>query len=401
MLAVEQARNQILAALASLPTEEVPLLEALDRFAAETLRAPRAVPAFDNSALDGYAVHSTDVAEATPQHPVTLKVVGCSSAGTAPGPAFPTGTCLRIFTGAPLPQGADAIVMQEDTQTSNAGPDHVLVLQRSAPWEGVRFVGEDIRPGAILIDQGRRLRPNALSLLASTGIHQVRVHRRPRIALLSTGSELVEPGEELRPGQIHDSNGVLLESLARREGASIVLRRRIPDDLEATVAALEQASHEADVLVTTGGVSVGDADLLRPALSQLGGSVELWRIAMKPGKPFAFGRLGKAAWFGLPGNPVSAFVTWRILVRPALHRLAGSTEDPNPLLPARLGHPMTNRGDRRHFVRVVLDREGRVFQAGTQASHLQSSLTAANALLDMPPATTWETGREVSIDPFD
>jgi molybdopterin molybdotransferase len=277
----------------------------------------------------------------------------------------------------------------------------VEVLAASTPWEGVRFAGEDVRPGDVLLRSGHRLRPGALSLIASTGVDTLPVNRRPRLSLLSTGSELIEPGQPLQPGQIHDSNGVLLESLARREGVEVLGRTRIADELEATLNALDQASRSADVIITTGGVSVGDADLLRPALAKLGGEVDLWRIAMKPGKPFAFGRLGKAWWFGLPGNPVSAFVTWRVLVRPALHRLMGSVEPATVALPARLGQPFTNRGDRRHLIRATLDTQGRVFQAGTQGSHLQAGLAHANVLLDLPAATTWEAGREVTVELLD
>jgi molybdopterin molybdotransferase len=289
--------------------------------------------------------------------------------------------------------------MQEDTRSP--GPGLVEVLAASTPWEGVRFAGEDVRPGDVLLRSGHRLRPGALSLIASTGVDTLPVNRRPRLSLLSTGSELIEPGQPLQPGQIHDSNGVLLESLARREGVEVLGRTRIADELEATLNALDQASRSADVIITTGGVSVGDADLLRPALAKLGGEVDLWRIAMKPGKPFAFGRLGKAWWFGLPGNPVSAFVTWRVLVRPALHRLMGSVEPATVALPARLGQPFTNRGDRRHLIRATLDTQGRVFQAGTQGSHLQAGLAHANVLLDLPAATTWEAGREVTVELLD
>jgi molybdopterin molybdotransferase len=399
MLSLEQARTRILDRLPRLPTERVPLLEALDRFAAEDIRGLRAVPGFDNSAFDGYAVHSVEVASASPEHPVPLRVSGLCAAGSAPGPAFPAGSCVRIFTGAPLPAGADAIVMQEDTRSP--GPGLVEFLAASTPWEGVRFAGEDVRPGDVLLRSGHRLRPGALSLIASTGVDTLPVNRRPRLSLLSTGSELIEPGQPLQPGQIHDSNGVLLESLARREGVEVLGRTRIADELEATLNALDQASRSADVIITTGGVSVGDADLLRPALAKLGGEVDLWRIAMKPGKPFAFGRLGKAWWFGLPGNPVSAFVTWRVLVRPALHRLMGSVEPATVALPARLGQPFTNRGDRRHLIRATLDTQGRVFQAGTQGSHLQAGLAHANVLLDLPAATTWEAGREVTVELLD
>lgn len=399
MITVEQARQQILSHLPRLAAEEVPLIEALGRFTAGEVRSRRRVPGFDNSAFDGYAVHSADVAAASAAAPVRLRVIGVAPAGSAPGPAFAAGSCVRIFTGAPMPAGADAVVMQEDTR--RGGEESVEVLDRVGPWEGLRMAGEDFEPGALLAAKGQSVTPALLALMASAGVGTVAVGKRPRVQLVSTGSELVEPGHELEPGQIHDSNGVLLEALARQEGAEVTGRERIADQPEATVRSLDRASSRADVIITTGGVSVGDADLLRPSIVAAGGRVDLWRIAMKPGKPFAFGRLGEAVWFGLPGNPVSAFVTWKLLVRPALRHLAGAAAHAPPRIRARLGQPFANRGDRRHFVRVVLGADGEVRVAGTQASHLQSSLAAANGLLDVPPATLWEVGREVEVELFD
>ncbi len=399
MISLEEAREKILASLPRLGSERVPLSDALGSFASEDVRSDRNVPSFDNSAFDGYAVHASDVATATAAHPATLRVIGIATAGSAPGPAFPKGSCLRIFTGAPMPAGADAVVMQEDTRT--AGPDSVDILDTVRPREGVRFAGEDVRPGDVLVRTGHRLNPPALALVASTGIGSIPIHRRPSIFLLSTGSELIEPGLDPQPGQIHDSNGVLLDALARNEGAKVIGCERVTDEVHATVAALQRASAHADVVITSGGVSVGDADLLRPAITALGGSVDLWRIAIKPGKPFAYGRLGAATWFGLPGNPVAAFVTWHVLVRPALRHLAGSRVSPFRSVHAHLGQTISNGGDRRHFIRVIVDEEGLVRPAGTQASHVHSSMAAANALLDVPPSTTWETGRAVRVDLLD
>ncbi|MDO8348891.1 MAG: molybdopterin molybdotransferase MoeA [Planctomycetota bacterium] len=399
MISLEVARDRILAKLQPLPAEVVPLLRALDRFTAHDIAAGRSVPPFDNSAFDGYAVRSRDLTAAVPGAPIRLRIAGTAAAGSAPADPFPEGTCFRIYTGAPMPAGADAVVMQEDTRAE--GPDTILLETPIRPWEGVRFLGEDVRAGTRLVSAGQQLGPTQLSLLAMTGLNRVEVHRAPRVFVLSTGSELIEPGSEPLPGQIHDSNGILMEALVARAGAVVAGRSRVTDDPESTFTALADAACGTDVLVTTGGVSVGDADLLRPAVERLGGSIDFWRIAMKPGKPFVFGRLFDAWWFGLPGNPVSAFVTWWQLVRPALHRLAGGTSVPSRTVPGRLAQSISNRGDRRHFLRVTLGEDGLVTQSGTQASHVQSSLALANALLDVPERTTWEAGRDVHVERID
>lgn len=401
MIPLEQARQRILDSIRPLPTETVPLLEALGRFCQHDLRARRASPAFDNSAVDGYAVHAADLAAATTRQPVTLRVLGCSPAGSPPATAFPAGYCHRIFTGAPLPCGADAILMQEDALPHPSDPNAITVPAPIRPWEAVRFAGEDFQVDARLLPAGTLLGPTHLSVLAAAGYDRVVVPRRTRIHALSTGSELVDPGVTPRPGQITDSNGILIEALVRGSGAELTGRARIEDRLDATLAALEVAARTADVIITTGGVSVGDADLLRPAVEQLGGTIEFWRIAMKPGKPFVFGRLGNAWWFGLPGNPVSAFVTWWQLVRPALQRLAGATEPRTRFATGRLAAPVSNHGDRRHFLRVHLDPQGFVSPVGKQGSHIQSSLALANALLDVAPGSVWSAGREVVVERVD
>lgn len=401
MISLEDARARILGALAPLPPEPLPLIAAVGRFAAEDVHALHAAPPFDNSAFDGYAVRAADLMSARPGLPLRLPVIGTSAAGSTPGETLEVGTCRRIFTGAPLPPGADAVLMQEEASLQPGSPPQLTTETPVRPWEGVRFAGEDFRAGELVVPLGTRLAPTHLALLAAAGHGQVRVPRPPRVILLSTGNELVDPGMPLEPGRIPDSNGVLIETLVAETGAELVRRQRVEDRLEPTLEALKAAARDADVVVSTGGVSVGDADLLRPALEQLGGTLGFWRISMKPGKPFAFGRLGKAWWLGLPGNPVSAFVTWWQLVRPALYRLAGAGDTPRLTAPGHLGQPFANRGDRRHFVRVCLDSDGRITAPGPQGSHRLSSLAQANALLDMPPETSWPEGREVIVECID
>jgi molybdopterin molybdotransferase len=309
---------------------------------------------------------------------------------------LPHGTCARIFTGAALPPDANAVVMQEDTLPEPEG--HVTLLAPVTPWEGVRFAGEDVRRGSPLVPAGQRLHPAHLGLLAAAGIGSVSVARRPRITLLTSGNELAEPEGPIAPGKLPDSNRFLLRALAQNAGAIIVRTASVPDALEPVMAGLREAAHSSDLVVTTGGVSVGDADLLKKAFTQLGGHLNLWRIAVKPGKPFAWGRLDNCHWFGLPGNPVAAFVTWQLLVLPALRRLEGETNVLGRRMTARLAEPLINRGDRLNVLRVRVEPGGIVRTSGTQASHIQSGLAVANALLSIPAGTAWETGRDVEVE---
>jgi molybdopterin molybdotransferase len=396
MISLETARNTILESLSPVSaTEVVPLLEAAGRVCASDVYAPSNLPAFDNAAVDGYAVQSTDLRKASREEPVCLRQAFTVSAGETPTSPVLSGTCARILTGAVVPPGADAVVMQEDVRVDGAA---VCFTDRVAPWEAVRLAGEDLRQGAAVVQTGERLRPAHAGLLAATGNATISVFRRPRVALLATGNELVEPGVPLAPGRIHDSNRVMLAVQAMVDGVSVVSTKSVGDDLEGIMAGLREAAQIADVVVSTGGVSVGSMDFVKAALNALGGKIEFWRVAMKPGKPFAWGRLGDAHWFGLPGNPVSAFVTWWVLVRPALRRLMGMKDPHGRRAHGRLGGPVRNASERRHLMRVTLDTDATVHPAGTQASHIQSSLAAATALMDVPPGAAWEAGREVMVE---
>lgn len=393
MLALEAARERLLTALSPLPPEAVPVAAADGRFAARDYASPSDLPSFDNSSMDGYAVRAADTAVT----PAILRLVGRTAAGEAATTSLAAGESVRIFTGAPLPTGADAVVMQEDVLADLADPGHITVREGVKPWENVRFQGEDVRRGARLVAAGTRLGPPHLALLAATGFAEITVRRRPRVALLANGSELRPPGTELAAGQIFESNTAMLAALVRRFGGEPVFYRCVPDAAVPLNAALAEAFTVADLVITVGGASVGDHDLVKPVFADLGGKLELWRVALKPGRPFCFGQFGGGTLFGLPGNPVSAFVTAVLLVQPALLRLQGA-RDCEPLsTPGFLAEPLANSDRRRHFVRVVTEVGGRVRSAGAQASHRLGSLALADGLVDVPPETTLAAGTAVRV----
>jgi molybdopterin molybdotransferase len=403
MLSLEEARQQILSRIAPRPSESLALGAAHGRYLAEDLIAPIDLPSFDNSAMDGYAVRAADTAGAALDQPVSLRLAGRSVAGE-PQPGSVTvgpGHCLRIFTGAPLPPGADAVIMQEDTRVDPIDPNRICLHDVVKPWENVRFRGEDVRQGALILSAGDRLSAGRIGLAAAVGCVNGKVGPRPRVALLATGNELVEPGQALVTGQIYESNRAMLAPLMLRAGAAIQIRPLVGDALRDTKEALSDAFHAADIVVTSGGVSVGELDFVKPAFQELGGRLEVWRVAIKPGKPFAFGELHGKFLFGLPGNPVSALVTFLLLVRPALLRWQGATSVELPARLVRAGEEFENFGGRRHFVRARLDASGQARSAGTQASHLLGSLAAADGLLDLPAGARITAGDPVTFVAFD
>src|SRR5437773_696972 len=317
MLELAEARQRILATLEPLPGESVPLSAAPGRVLAETIVAPIDLPSFDNSAVDGYAVRAADVASAGADIPVALQLAGQVAAGEIFSGSVRPRTCVRIFTGSALPTGADAVVAQEDTRSDPEKPDRVLVFDRAGPWEHVRLQGEDVKRGAVLAQAGERATAGRIALLAASGLREIKAHRQPIIGVLATGNELVEPGQALPQGKLYESNRATVAPLLARSGAVSRILPLVPDTLAQTKQALAQAFAECDGLVTTGGVSVGELDFVKPALAELGGSLDFWKVAVKPGKPFVFGRWREKVLFGLPGNPVSAIVTFLLLVRPA------------------------------------------------------------------------------------
>ncbi len=396
MLALEEAVSRILDALPAPTVESVSLAEAEGRVLGQSIVSPLALPPFDNSAMDGYAVRAQDVGSARAEAPVHLRLVGKAAAGQQFAGTLGEGECVRVFTGSPLPPGADAVVMQEDTRVAPERTLEVLVLDKTAPWENVRFRGEDIKNGATLAETGQCVTAAQLTLFAATGLENVPVGRQPVVGLLATGSELARAGQPLAPAQIYESNRVGLAALARKAGACCKILPLVQDTLEATQGALERAFQETDIVVTSGGVSVGEMDFVKRAFEETGGQLQFWKVAIKPGRPFVFGTRNGKFLFGLPGNPVSAFVTFLLLVRPALLHWQGASSVALLRQTGVLGEPLSNPGSRRHFMRVKRT-NGKVFSSGVQASHTLSSLAAADGLVDMLPDTTLPAGSPVEV----
>ena len=397
MLELEEAQRRILEKIQLLPSESVLLSEADGRVLAEKIISQIDLPGFDNSAVDGYAVQSKDLISANRATPVSLRLVGKIAAGESFSGKIESGQCARIFTGSPLPDGADAVAMQEDIQVDPQNSDQILFLDSVKPWENIRFRGEDVKAGSTLVEAGTRLGIGHLSLLGAVGVESVRAARRPIVGLLATGNELREAGQPIGSNEIFESNRIGLAALAKRIGAIPKIFPLVPDTLGATESTLKKAFAECDVVVTTGGVSVGELDFVKAAFENLGGKLDFWKVSIKPGKPFVFGQLDGKPLFGLPGNPVSALVTFILLAAPALARMQGAKIFSWPSHPGTLAEPLENRGDRRHFMRVCMDEKGRVRSAGTQASHILSAFAKANGLVEVPPQTTFALGTTVSV----
>ncbi len=396
MLSLEEAVERSLAAAALLEREAVPVDGAAGRFAAVDAYAGVSLPDFDNSAMDGYAVRSSDLPNASAGSPVELSCVGVIPAGTHPVDMVDKGTCMRIFTGSPIPRGADAVIMQEDCSSTRGDDSTVRCNDSVKPWENIRLKGKDVCEGDPVITAGTRITAGTIGLLAATGHDSIEVGLRPKVGLVATGSELVEPPSDLKPGEIYESNRAMLASLVARANGLPTPYPIVPDSLEDTVTALKRAFAENDAVLTSGGVSVGDHDHVKPAIEQLGGSLDFWKVAVKPGKPFVLGQVGGKPLFGLPGNPVSALVTYLLMVRPALLKIQGAAEWRLAKRPGRLADELVNKGDRRHFVRVTIDDCGLVRSTGGQHSHLLGSLARANGLVDLTPGT-----RLAKDDPVD
>jgi molybdopterin molybdotransferase len=351
--------------------------------------------------MDGYAVRAQDVASARLDSPAHLRLVGRVAAGEKFSEEVSAGNSVRLFTGSPLPAGADAVVMQEDTKLDPAAPNEVLIFDSVKPWENVRFRGEDVKRGASLVAKSEAVTVGRLALLAATGCVEVLVSRRPVVGIVATGSELKEPGQSLDPGQIYESNRLAIAALVRKAAAIPRIYPLVTDALDATRLALSHALKECDLIVTSGGVSVGEMDFVKQAVTDLGGELQYWKVAIKPGRPFVFGRLPVAAgnklFFGLPGNPVSALVTFLLLVRPAILRWQGASQIAPPSRSAILAEPLENQGERRHFMRVRISTDGKVLSSGVQASHVLSSLAAAHGLVDVPARTALAAGTTVQV----
>jgi molybdopterin molybdotransferase len=287
--------------------------------------------------------------------------------------------------------------MQEDVRIDEGDASRIIFVDNAAPWENCRLRGEDIKSGVVAAEAGEKITAPMLSQLAAVGIDSVRATRRPVVGLLATGNELREPGSPLPPGGIYESNRIGIAALVRQTGAVPKIYSLVPDDLAAIKSALEKAFAECDAVITTGGVSVGDADFVKAAFTGNGGKLDFWKVAMRPGKPSAFGRWNKKLFFGLPGNPASALVTFMVLARPALLRMQGARDVFGSTLAAVLAEPLANPKDRRHFMRVALDADGYARSAGTQSSHMVSSLSKSAGVVDVPPQTTLPAGAVVRL----
>jgi molybdenum cofactor synthesis domain-containing protein len=398
VIALEEAQARVLARVEALPPHSVAIREALGAVLASDIYATESIPPFDNTAVDGYAVQSTDVVSV----PCVLTVVDEVRAGAWPTIPVKSGEAIRIMTGAPIPPGADAVVMVEDTEVLN---DAVRILRGVAVGESVRPTGDDVRPGDLVLHAGTVLRPAHLGILAGLGRLEVEVFPRLRVGVISTGDELVSDGSPLMPGQIRESNGELLCSLLTEANCEPVDFGIVADDEAVLTKALEEAASSCDAVLTSGGVSMGDYDLVKVLLDRLG-EMDWMQIAIRPAKPFAFGLIGSdrsTPVFGLPGNPVSSMVSFELLARPALLKMMGHAAPVRPGLLAIADNGLArNRSDDRvNFVRVVAraDEDGRVHvvSTGAQGSHQLAASAAANAFARIDAAQEVKAGGEVSI----
>jgi molybdopterin molybdotransferase len=380
MLPVEEAQQRVLDEIELVGTERVPFVDALGRILREEITAPRDVPQADNTAMDGYAVRAADVESASDEKPVELTVIEDLPAGRVASRRVESGTAIRIMTGAPIPDGADAVAQVELT---DAGSKRVRVFRPLKSGANVRRRGEDMRASEVVLASGTPLHAAEIGVLASVQRALVTVSRRPTVAIISTGDEVVDVGDEVAPGKVVNSNSYSLASLVREAGAIPRMIGVVGDTRDATIRAIESAL-ESDFVISSGGVSVGAYDFVKDALDALGAETRFWQVAMKPGKPIVLSRVRGRVYFGLPGNPVSCMVSIHLFVAPAIRKAMGQTSN---LLPpigrARLQSEVSSRGDRRHYVRVrvVATREGLVaFPMPAQGSGVSTSMVGANGL---------------------
>jgi len=395
MISVEEAQTLILERTERGAAELRPLAECEGLYLNERLLAPEDAPSFDHSGMDGYALRAADSEDSSRW----LPVVGEQPAGLDAGLSVGPGEALRIFTGAPIPSGANAVVMQEDVETR---PGEVRILEASEPGEFIRRKGGDLCAGQLLAEAGALVSSSLIGLLASQGIAQLRVVPRPSVAVLSTGDELRPPGTSLQRGEIYNSNAPMLAACVRGAGGDCVLVGHASDDLAETEEALAKAAAQADFLVLSGGVSVGEHDHVRAALVELGFEIDFWRVSMMPGKPFVLAHHpddGTIA-FGLPGNPVSSFVTFHLLAAPAIRHRLGAAEALPLAQTAITSEDLASSSNRRHYLRGRFDAEGRFSTSGLQQSHALSALAKANALLPLEPGEKVAAGTERLVLPL-
>src|SRR5438132_5943468 len=391
MVSEEEAREKILETISPLPARLLSTLHALDCFAAQDYVARLPLPNFDNSAMDGYAVIASDCRSGA-----RLRVVGEQPAGVDRQLRVASSQAVRIFTGAPTPAGADAVVMQEDVTREG---DEIVVNEDVDPGEFIRRRGCDISEGQKILENGERIRAATLALLASQGFAEVSVGGEVSVSIVSTGDELARPGEKLEPGQIYESNSILLQALLQRCGALAVSVEHCGDDADSLGKVLA-AAIKNQVVIISGGVSVGEHDLVQKVLRSLGAKIDIWRVAIKPGKPFLFDRIGECIVFGLPGNPVSAFVTFLQFVRPAILKMMGASDLDLAKVPAKLTVDLMNDGDRVHYIRGRLENGG-FAPVGRQESHALFGLSQANALLRLAVGESQKRDTIVGVQVWD
>jgi molybdopterin molybdotransferase len=389
LLSERETLDRVLAAVGPPSVETVSIWEAGNRVLSQDMVAMVPLPRFDNSTMDGYAVRAQNATTGA-----NLKVSGEQAAGPDHALSVEHGEAIRIYTGAPIPRYADAVIMQEDVE---ADGKNIFVREGVVSGENIRVRGGDLAEGQIMASKGALLTGPRLAAMASQGMRELPVFKRPRVAVIATGSELRSQGEPLQAGEIYETNRILLAELVAGSGAGGTIFEIVPDLEEAHLLSFQRA-RDYDAIVVAGGVSVGMKDLVKPTLQKLGAKLELWRVAVKPGKPFMFGRLGNALVFGLPGNPVSAFVTFMLFARPALWKLGGRSTLELPHARARLGQDIVNRGDRPHYFRGVYQ-NGAFKPVGRQESHALFALSQANALCRLGPDEMLEAGSLVDVIP--
>jgi molybdopterin molybdotransferase len=393
MISEEEARTRILEAIEPLSPRKAALADGLNCFAAQDYFARTPLPVFDNSAMDGYAVVASSCAPGR-----RLRVVGEQPAGLDRQLRISAGEAVRIFTGAPISAGADAIVMQEDVTRDG---DEIVINAKVAENDFIRRRGCDLAEGQKVLTKGARIRPTVLALLASQGLAEAMIGGEVDAAIISTGDELIRAGGQILAGQIYESNSVLLEALLRRMGVLVRSVEHCADETKRLTGVIKRGA-ENDVLIISGGVSVGQHDLVKSTLQSLGGQIDLWHVAIKPGKPFLFGRLGDCAVFGLPGNPVSAFVTFLQFVRPAILKMMGASDDELelPKFAAQLAVDVRNDGDRVHYMRGKL-LDGNFTPVGRQESHALFALSQSNALVRVAPGSELKSAAAVEVEIWD
>ncbi|MBT5876166.1 MAG: molybdopterin molybdotransferase MoeA [Candidatus Latescibacteria bacterium] len=398
LISVTDARDTVLNSVQVLSSERLDLFASLDRVMSENVIATRLQPPWDNSAMDGYAVRSADVAAATDTSPTLLSVTEHIAAGYRSSRGIGKGEAVQIMTGAPIPEGADAVVRSEDTDQID---DSTVSIKKSVPaGKDLRRAGEDLSPGDLLLPAGTRIRPAEIGLLASNNQTYVSVHRRPRVAILSTGDEIADIGEDTYDARIIDSNSYSLTAQVLDAGATPIrlgISRDDPTELESML----RAGLSADAIITSGGVSVGEYDFVKSALGALGTTMEFWKVAMTPGRPFAFGTIQDTLAFGLPGNPVAAMVTFELFVRPALIKMSGGSKLYRPTVRAKLLGDIGKTKGRKQFLRMQLfERENQLYAnpTGAQGSGILRSMSLADGLaITHEDQTLIRAGDEVEV----